>query len=456
VSRNQVTPTLTSEISVGPRYRIERPLGEGGMGLVFEAVDVELKRRVAIKLIRYEREDDEARARFMREARAAAALTHPNACQLYEVSEHEGQPFLVLELLDGEPLSARLAREPIPLGELAGLMLPLMDVVAAFHREGLVHRDLKPSNIFLTSRGVKLLDFGLARRVDRGDAVTTTLLTSPGAVTGTMRYMAPEQITGDPIDARADVFALGVLMYEMLTGRIPFDAETNIEWLNAVLKDDPPPLGDPSLQHLDPIVTRALQRRPQDRYASVDQMRREFEIALQPGGGARDSTRGNGRSGEPEGAREAGVPSNGVAHGVAKSSAATAATEPAVWRLAVLPFRVPSDDTELEPLEHGVPEALTATLAQSHGWRVISNRMAQPHADSPDLMAAGKALEVDRLLTGTLLRADDDLRVTVQLIDAADGAVLWSATNSHRWTSAVAMQDIICGQIASELASGDV
>lgn len=433
VSRDRVSPTLTHEVSVGPRYRIERPLGEGGMGLVYEAVDIDLGRRVAIKLIRYERDDEETRARFLREARAAAALTHPNACQLYEVSEYEGQPFLVLELLDGEPLSARLARERVPLGELAGIMLPLMDVVSAFHRQGLVHRDLKPSNIFLTSRGVKLLDFGLARRVDRDDAVTATLLTSPGAVTGTMRYMAPEQITGDPIDARADVFALGVLMYEMLTGRIPFDAETNIEWLNAVLKDDPPPLGDPSLRHLDPIVVRALQRRPQDRYASVDQMRREFEIAMQPDGGARDSA--------------------------AKSSAATAApaaTEPAVWRLAVLPFRVPSDDTELEPLEHGVPEALTATLAQSQGWRVISNRMAQPHADSPDLMAAGKALEVDRLLTGTLLRADDDLRVTVQLIDAADGAVLWSATNSHRWTSALAMQDIICGQIASELASGDV
>lgn len=418
------------------------------MGLVFEAVDVELNRRVAIKLIRYERGDDEeARARFLREARAAAALTHPNACQLYEVSEYEGQPFLVLELLDGEPLSARLSREQIPLGELADLLLPLMDVVGAFHRQGLVHRDLKPSNIFLTSRGVKLLDFGLARRVDRDDAVTRTLVTSPGAVTGTMRYMAPEQITGDPIDARADVFALGVLMYEMLTGRIPFDAETNIDWLNSVLKDDPPPLGDPALEHLDPIVTRALQRRPQDRYASVDQMRREFEVAMT----------GGGRAPSPGGAAEsaASATSNGSTNGSTKGST-NGSTDPAVWRLAVLPFRVPADDTGLDPLEHGVPEALTAALAKSAAWKVISNRLAQSYADSPDLVAAGKALEVDRLLTGSLLRADDDVRVTVQLIDAADGAVRWSATNSHRWTSAVAMQDIICDEIASELASGDI
>jgi eukaryotic-like serine/threonine-protein kinase len=426
-------------IDVGPRYRIERPLGEGGMGLVYEALDVDLKRRVAIKLIRCERDDEETRARFLREARAAAALSHPNACQLYEVSEHEGQPFLVLELLDGEPLSARLARERIPLSEIADILLPLMDVVSAFHQAGLVHRDLKPSNIFLTSRGVKLLDFGLARRADRSDAVTATLVTTPGGVTGTMRYMAPEQITGDPIDARADVFALGVLLYEMLTGRIPFDAATNIEWLNAVLKDEPPTLGDPSLQHLDPIVKRALQRRPQDRYATVDQMCREFEIAMGNGGAG-------GIQPKDAGAGEADIHVNGAAK-------PAASPESAVRRLAVLPFRVPSGDAELGPLENGVPEALTAAMAQSPGWRLISNRLAQPYADSPDLVTVGKTLEVDRLLTGALLRADDDVRVTTQLVDAADGAVLWSTTNSHRWSSAVALQDIICDEITSALAA---
>jgi eukaryotic-like serine/threonine-protein kinase len=403
------------------------------MGLVYEAVDIDLDRRVAIKLIRYERDDEETRARFLREARAAAALTHPNACQLYEVSEHEGQPFLVLELLDGEPLSARLARERISLAELRGIMLPLMDVVAAFHREGLVHRDLKPSNIFLTSRGVKLLDFGLARPADRGEAMTATLLTSPGAVTGTMRYMAPEQITGDPIDARTDVFALGVLLFEMLTGRIPFDAATNIDWLNAVLKDDPPSLGDPSLQQLDPIVARSLQRRPRDRYASVDQMRRELEIAM----GVGDTASGAGR----EVSVPTNVPTNGVEH------------EVSTWRLVVLPFRVPRGDAELEPLESGIPEALTSVLSQSPGWRLISNRLAGPYAESPDLMAVGKTLDVDRLLTGTLLRAADDVRITAQLIDAADGTVLWSTTSSHRWSTAVALQDVVCDEIASGIAA---
>lgn len=431
-------------VDVGPRYRIERPLGEGGMGLVYEAVDLELDRRVAIKLIRHERDDDEARARFLREARAAAALSHPNACQLYEVSEHNGEPFLVLELLDGEPLSARLARERILLTDLPDILLPLMDVVAAFHGQGLVHRDLKPSNIFLTSRGVKLLDFGLARRADRDNALTATLLTSPGAVTGTMRYMAPEQITGDPIDGRADVFALGVLLYEMLTGRIPFEAETNIEWLNAVLKDEPPSLGDPSLQHLDPIVQRALQRRPQDRYATVDQMRGEFEVAIGQGDieavPAKNAVRNAPANIATNGSAANGSPVTGS--GKHKALAR---------RLVVLPFRVPGDDTELAPLETGVAEALTAVLSQSAQWRVISNRLAQPYADSPDLVAVGKALEVDRLLTGAFLRAGDDVRVTTQLIDAADGAVLWSATNNHHWTTAVALQDVLCDEIASEL-----
>jgi serine/threonine protein kinase len=447
VSRNHVSRTPISDIStvlrpsnetpsgaavdVGPRYRIERPLGEGGMGLVYEATDLDLDRRVAIKLIRHERDDEESRARFLREARAAAALTHPNACQLYEVSEHDGQPFLVLELLDGEPLSARLAREQIALADLPGILSPLMDVVSAFHGQGLVHRDLKPSNIFLTPRGVKLLDFGLARRADRDNALTATLLTSPGAVTGTMRYMAPEQITGDPIDGRADVFALGVLLYEMLTGRIPFEAETNMEWLNAVLKDDPPSLGDPSLEHLDPIVQRALQRRPQDRYATVDQMRREFEVAT--------------GSGDIAVVPPKNVPTNG------SSANGGGDHKSAARRLVVLPFRVPADDGELAPLETGVPEALTAALSQSPNWRLISNRLAQPYADSPDLVAAGKALEVDRLLTGAFLRAGDDVRVTMQLIDAADGAVLWSTTNNHQWTSAVALQDLLCDEIASEL-----
>jgi eukaryotic-like serine/threonine-protein kinase len=405
---------------IGTRYRIERRLGQGGMGNVYEALDRQLKRRVAVKMMRHELDDDATRARFYREARAAAALAHPNACQLYEISEHEGQPFLVMELLDGEPLSARLARGPLSLKDAADVLMPLMDVVSTFHQQGLVHRDLKPSNVFLTERGVKLLDFGLARRTDRGEALTATLLTSPGVVTGTMRYMAPEQITGDPVDARADIFALGVLLFEMLTGRIPFDAATNVDWLHAVLNDQPPSLENAGLTMLDPIIQRALQRRPEDRYQSVERMAREFQAAF-------------------EGSALPQAPVNDQPQGV---------------RIIVLPFRVPADDQELDPLRHGVPEALTTSLSSTTNLRLVSDRLAEGLGDNPDLRAVGKALGVDRLLTGSIQRANGHVRVTAQFVDAADGAVIWSQARDYDVETAIALQDDICADITAALPYG--
>jgi serine/threonine protein kinase len=204
----------TTGTVLSSRYRLEHPLGEGGMGRLFAAVDQQLGRRVAIKLIREGVDEPSSRDRFLREARAAAVLSHPNACQLFEVGQHDGIQFLVMELLDGEPLSKRLESGPMSKEEAADVILPLMDALSAFHKAGLIHRDLKPANVFLTSQGVKLLDFGLARRTQRSDAVTAPALTAPGAITGTMRYMAPEQLTGDPIDARTDIFAV------CLSGRV--------------------------------------------------------------------------------------------------------------------------------------------------------------------------------------------------------------------------------------------
>ena len=268
--------------ALASRYRIERSLGEGGMGRVYEAVDQQLGRKVAVKVIRSGVDDPVGRERFLREARSAAALSHPNSCQLYEVAEHEGDPFLVMEFLEGEPLSARLARGRMSRGEAAEVILALMDVLEAFHKAGLIHRDLKPSNVFLTQQGAKLLDFGLARHTKRSEAVTSPAITVPGAVTGTLRYMAPEQITGDAVDARTDIFGLGVLLHEMLTGRIPFGAETNADWLNAVLTKEAQPLEYPQLRALDPIVTRALRRKPEERYASVEEMSAALKAALDP------------------------------------------------------------------------------------------------------------------------------------------------------------------------------
>ena len=412
--------------ALASRYRIERPLGEGGMGRVYEAVDQQLGRRVAVKVIRSGVDDPVGRERFLREARSAATLSHPNACQLYEVAEHDGDPFLVMEFLEGEPLSARLARGPLSRDEAAEVILALMDVLDAFHKAGLIHRDLKPSNVFLTPQGAKLLDFGLARPdTQRSEAVTAPALTVPGAVTGTLRYMAPEQITGDAVDARTDIFALGVLLHEMLTGRIPFGAETNADWLNAVLTKDAQPLDDPELRALDPIVMRALRRKPEERYTSVEEMSAALKAALDPDRASALSAPRSQPQPRPE--------RNGS------------------LRAVVLPFRLLKDDQDLEPLRDGIPEAMTALLSGRPGLTLVSNRAAQESADVTDLITVGRTLKVHRLLSGSILRAGEEVRVTVQLIEATDGSVQWSQTSQHTLGSVLALQDDICKQILDGL-----
>jgi serine/threonine protein kinase len=408
------------------RYLIETLIGEGGMGRVYAASDRQLDRRVAIKMVREELKDPAAHDRFMREARAAASLTHANACRLYEVGEHEGQNYLVMELLEGESLSARLSRGYLDLEESTAIILPLMSAVAALHEAGLVHRDLKPSNVFLTAEGVKLLDFGLARHTRAEEAVTAPTLTAPGAVTGTLRYMAPEQVTGDPVDQRTDTFALAVILYEMLTGKIPFNATTNVDWLNAVLKDDPAPLGRPELAALEPVLQRALQRRPEDRFQTVAEMSAALQGALE-GTAAPSSAAAS--------AVEAGKPGRDDTEDDGRPS------------VVVLPFRSLQEDPEMEFLRDSVPEALTAALSENPELRVLSNRAAQHFDANVDLATIGRELGVERLITGTFLRADKQVRVTVQLVAATDGSVEWSHASQYAFENALALQDEICAGI---------
>lgn len=401
---------------LGGRYRVEESLGRGGMGRVFAATDQQLGRRVAVKLLREELTDAVAQERFMREARSAAALSHPHACRLYEVGEHDGLTFLVMELLEGELLSDRILRALLPAVEAVAIMLPLMSAVTALHELGLIHRDLKPSNVFLTPQGVKLLDFGLARHTHMDAAFTAPALTMAGSVAGTLRYMAPEQVTGDPVDERTDVFALGVMLFEMLTGHIPFNAETNVDWLKAVLNDDPQPLGRPELLALEPVVLRALQRRSADRFASVREMATVLEAAM-----------------TPEASKVADVAQD-------RRDA-----------IVVLPFRGLQEDADVAFLQLGVPEAITAALSGEARWRVLSNREAMRFDDTADLTTIGRELRVDRLLTGTFLRSGTQVRVTAQLVSAVDGTVLWSNTAQHAFDDVLTLQDDICRQILSAL-----
>jgi TolB-like protein/tRNA A-37 threonylcarbamoyl transferase component Bud32 len=390
------------------------------MGVVHEALDVRLDRRVAIKMIRDSLSDPAARARFAREARAAAAISHPNACHLHEIGEHEGRPFLVMELLDGEPLSIRLLRGPIDPGEATAVMLDVLSALDALHAAGLVHRDLKPSNVFLTRHGVKLLDFGLARQMTATDAaVTDANVTLPGTLAGTPRYMAPEQLTGDPIDARSDLFAAGVMFYELLTGRSPFEATSALGLLQAILRDTAPPLSGRAAA-LDGIVRRALQRNPQDRYQRAADMARDLR-AVSFSGSASDQT------------------------------AVDRLPAPPSIKLVVLPFRLLRPDEEMAFLEAALPDAITLSLSSVRALVVRSPLAAARFGAATDLPKVAAELDVNHVLTGTLLRAGDQIRATCQLIEAPGGQVLWSQTTQVPLGDLFQLQDDIATRIVRSL-----
>jgi TolB-like protein/tRNA A-37 threonylcarbamoyl transferase component Bud32 len=389
------------------------------MGIVYEALDRHLGRSVAIKMIRDEAADAVARERFIREARAAAAISHPNVCLLHEVGEDQGRPFLVMELLDGETLSDRLLRGPLALAPALEIMLPVLSALSALHARGLVHRDLKPSNIFLTPHGVKLLDFGLARQIARDAADTMSAITLPGTLSGTPRYMAPEQITGDPIDARADIFAAGVVLYELVSGRLPFEGKTTVEVLSAVLRMGPAAIGRVELAPLEPIIGCALQRRAEDRYPSADAMAAALRPLVMASGGHTTS--------------------------VSVASPAPAA------RVVVLPFRLLRSDDEIAFLEGALPEAITSSLAAVPSLVVRSNVAAIRFGASADLARVAGELDVDHVLTGTLMRSGTQLRVTSQLVEMPSGRVRWSQTLQRPLGDLFELQDTIVQQIVEAL-----
>jgi len=273
-------------------FRVLNKLGAGGMGVVFEAEDLNLGRRVAIKFLPEKTAGDRTSVeRFEREARAASALNHPNICTVYEIDYSDGQPFLAMELLEGEILSTRLQRGSMSITEATRLGIEVADALDAAHSQGILHRDIKPANIFITSRGsAKVLDFGLAKLMsnDRGtgenaETMTAGELTTPGVAVGTTSYMSPEQAVGEPLDGRTDLFSLGVVLYEATTGRRPFQASSNVAILSAILKDNP---GSPSRLNpdippaLDRIINRALEKDRELRYHSAAELRNDLTRLL--------------------------------------------------------------------------------------------------------------------------------------------------------------------------------
>ncbi len=402
-------------------YQVLRKLGQGGMGVVYAARDERLERTVAVKTMDSLGEDETGRKRFWREARAAASVNHPNVCQLHEIGEDGGRLFIVMELLEGEPLGDRLRRGPMSVAETVPVGLSMLAALSVLHSRGIIHRDLKPSNVFLTPHGVKLLDFGLAKTSLPEQApslLSSAELTRTGMIAGTPRYMAPEQVTGEPIDARSDLFATGAILFEMLAGRPAFGGRNVVEILHATLHEQPPALtGSPAVAAADRVIRRALAKRPAERPPSADAMADELR-----------AVRGTSGDDAPALAR-------------------------ALTRLVVLPFRVLRSDPETDFLAFSLPDAVATSLSGIGSIIVRSSATAARFAgETPDLKALAAEADVDRVVMGTLLRAGDQLRATAQLVEAPSGTLLTSHTVQASLGDLFRLQDDLARRVVDALA----
>jgi eukaryotic-like serine/threonine-protein kinase len=403
-------------LETSSRYRILRKLGEGGMGVVYAAHDDRLDRSVAIKRMRSDLADGRDRQRFWREARAASSVSHPNVCQLYDIDEDSDGLYVTMELLEGEPLSDRLARERPATGEAIRIALEVLRALSALHQKGIIHRDLKPSNIFLSTQGVKLLDFGLARPFAGSVRSIESNLTLTGLVMGTPRYLAPELIDQGNGDARSDLFSLGIVLYEMLTGTPPFRGDSVFAVAQAILQDEPPALGgSPGIVGLDRIVHRALRKSPEERYQTADAFAEDLQSLAS---GTSDMSRVRPMS-----------------------------------RLVVLPFRLLRPDPSIEFLTFSLPDAISSALSGLPSLVVRSTASASRFAsDPPDFAALAGALDVDVMLLGTLLSSGDQVRVTAQLVHARSGTLVRAITTQSGTGDIFQLQDSLAKSVVDSLA----
>ncbi|HEY3974615.1 MAG TPA: protein kinase [Candidatus Sulfotelmatobacter sp.] len=425
-------------------YEIHAPIGAGGMGEVYRATDTRLGREIAVKILPGEMAQDADRlARFHREARAVAALNHPNVVTLYSVEECDGVHFLTMELVEGLSLDRRIAGGGLPVEQIIAIAGALAEALAAAHEKGIVHRDLKPANVMVTNDGrVKVLDFGLAKDVGAESSTDATLTsagrTEVGMVMGTPGYMSPEQVSGRALDHRTDIFSLGVVLHEMATGRRPFAGTSSAELVTSILRDNPPLVTDTRAElpnDLARVIRRCLEKDPRHRVQTARDVSNEFrdlaQLASRPKPDPVSASR-------PVSANDSGA----------------ARADEGFW-VAVLPFKYGGSNPDVAALAEGVTEEIVTGLARFAYLRVIAHSSALRYAQGAvDVRSAGKDLGARYVMEGSLRQAGSRLRIAVQLVDAVSGAHLWAETYDRPYQAEAVfeLQDEVVPKIVSTVA----
>jgi serine/threonine protein kinase/tetratricopeptide (TPR) repeat protein len=448
-------------------YRIVEKLGAGGMGVVFKAQDSRLERAVALKFLPENlAQQPQALERFRREARAASALNHPGICTIYDIGEQDGRAFIAMEFIDGATLRSHIQGQPLPLQELLELGIQIAEALEAAHAEGIIHRDIKPANIFVTKRGrAKVLDFGLAKLVPKGVASTDVESEGEaqdsnsivGIISGTPSYMSPEQVRGDGLDTRTDIFSLGLLLYEMATGRQAFSGGTGGIIIEAVLTRPPVPVRsiNPAIPpRLEEIIDKALHKDRDRRYqhaadmsADLQQLKRETDSGRGVGDeGSKSGTISNTGSLSSTGTLRSRT-STGLARGLRSERVSKI-----IDSLAVLPFENVSRDPDHEYLSDGITASLINILATVPKLRVMAqSTVFRFKGREIDPQTVGRDLNVRAVLTGRVMQSGGSLRIGAELVDVATGSQLWGAQYDRKPGDIFAIQDEISNEISGKL-----